>query len=84
MEKMTESEVEMLERQVHHYRQLVRRGAEELELFETGDEKRRQRMKEEKTMMENKRAVLEEEKKQIDHLIRLEVSQVFERMITLA
>ena len=84
MEKITESEVEMLERQVHHYQQLVKQGTEELELFKTGDEKRHQKMKEERIMMENRRAVFEEEKKQIEHLIRLEVSQVYERMITMA
>ena len=94
MEKITEicqchgqewtSEVEMLEHQVHHHQQLVRWGTEELELFKTGDEKRHQKIKEERMMLENRRAAFEEEKKQIEHLIRLEVSQVYERMITMA
>ena len=84
MEKITESEVERLERQVHHYQQLVRQGIEELELFEKYNEERRQEMKKEKTMMESKKAILEEEKKEIDYLIRFEVSQVYEQMITLA
>ena len=83
------SEVEMLEHQVRHHRQLTEQGKEELELFRTAlgevaDKNTQQKMKEEKAMLEEKRAAFEEERKQIENLLRLESSHVYERMIALA
>ena len=83
------SEVEMLDHQVRHHRQLTEQGKEELELFRTAlgevaDKNTQQKMKEEKVMLEEKRAAFKEERKQIENLLRLEISHVYERMVALA
>ena len=73
------SEVEMLEHQVRHHRQLTEQGKKELEIFQTAvgevvETNSQQKMKEEKAMLEEKRAAFEEERKQIEKLPRIQAN----------